>query len=53
MTKTLRMDDKGQMFVENLTEIEVQSSDEILAQYMKGMFLKASCLFNNIFKNFR
>ncbi|KAI1730101.1 kinesin motor domain-containing protein [Ditylenchus destructor] len=36
MTKTLRMDDKGQMFVENLTEIEVQTSDEILAQYMKA-----------------
>lgn len=46
MTKNLRMDDNGQMYVERVTEVEVQSSDEILGQYMKGGFIYYQSIWN-------
>lgn len=41
MSKNVRIDTNGQVYVDRLTEIEVQSSDEVLLQYLKG--------FNKIF----
>lgn len=35
MSKIVRIDSNGQVYVDRLTEIEVQSSDEVLLQYLK------------------
>lgn len=39
MSKNVRVDTNGQVYVDRLTEIEVQSSDEVLLQYLKGFFI--------------
>lgn len=40
MSKNVRIDTNGQVYVDRLTEVEVQSSDEILLQYLKGVVMK-------------
>lgn len=36
MNKNVRIDNNGIAFLDRLTEVEVQSSDEVLYQYMEG-----------------
>lgn len=36
MNKNVRIDNNGNAFLERITEVEVQSSDEVLLQYMEG-----------------
>lgn len=39
MGKNLRVDTNGMSFVDKITEVECLSSDEIIMQYEKGIFI--------------